>query len=220
MYLHVFKFNSNHDKSNGRFSSAAGGSGGEKVEHLAHLNELVKLLHTKGGFSYNPVKDTIPKEGLILSIHPEHSVVKDLATFKAKDIADYFHAKRAMFKDPKNHIGGWVSEGKVFLDVSTIVKDAATAERLCKKHDQIAYFDLGTGKEIIVNKNATSGGIVNTKNSLTVKKSSKPAVSLLSGNEVTVDTILRMYETMTGKKATDVDRAEVEASFAANKTKD
>ena len=46
------------------------------------------------------------------------------------------------------HVGAWVNQGKVYLDVSVIVDDEAEAIRLGKLWGQKAIYNLAKGEEI------------------------------------------------------------------------
>ena len=48
------------------------------------------------------------------------------------------------------YIGGWLSDGVFYLDLSDIVADAATAENLARGRTQQAYFDFSTGESVLV----------------------------------------------------------------------
>lgn len=49
----------------------------------------------------------------------------------------------------------------------------------------------------------------------TIKKSEKPSLTLIPGQNITADSICKMFTAITGKEPTEQDRAEVEAMFDA-----
>jgi hypothetical protein len=51
-------------------------------------------------------------------------------------------------KDPNAYLGAWVSDGKLFLDVTTILEDREQAARVGRQAAQYAMFDLDTFTEI------------------------------------------------------------------------
>jgi hypothetical protein len=67
-------------------------------------------------------------------------------------LASYAAKNWDLLKETSNYMGGWHNpdDGKVYLDVSTVVETAAEAERLCREANQIAYFDLVKGQSIKV----------------------------------------------------------------------
>lgn len=120
---------------------------------------LDRVSKPDGGFTYQPVKRMEQKTGLALSPYPDRSRAVKATDFKLKDLVKYAKDNKAMFKDPKNHVGLWhdPASGMIFMDVSVVVQDRKMAVALCKKHDQIAYFDFSAGKSVTVNRNAKSG---------------------------------------------------------------
>lgn len=47
-------------------------------------------------------------------------------------------------------VGSWLNEstGDIFIDICTVVEDAATAEVLAHERGEIAYYDIGTGETV------------------------------------------------------------------------
>jgi len=123
---------------------------------------MSRLSEPDGGFTYQPVSGDEPKEGFAVSPYPKRSFAKDMKDLTHKDLARFAKANRDLLKRPDHYIGAWhdPESGKVFLGVSIVSKDAARARHLALSHDQIAYFDLSTGKSVTVNRHATSGGKV------------------------------------------------------------
>jgi hypothetical protein len=141
------------------------GSGPASASRMQGL--FARVQRPDGGFTYNPAVGTEPVEGYALSIHPERSVAIDASKIKITDLADYVAKNGDILAEEGNHFGAWhdPASGKVFLDVSTVTKDAKAAEDLARRHDQIAYFDLKSGQSVTVNPVATSGGAYGQKGS-------------------------------------------------------
>jgi adenylylsulfate kinase-like enzyme len=114
-----------------------------------------------GGFTYQPVSDSEPSSGFALSIYPSRSFAKDVKELSFDDLVSYAIRNRDLFEKSDHFLGAWhdPETGKVFLDISVVTNDVDKAEQLARQHDQIAYFDLGTGKSVTVNREATSGGV-------------------------------------------------------------
>lgn len=123
---------------------------------------MSRLTEPDGGFTYQPLTGDEPKEGFAVSPYPDRSFAKGWEDFTSDDLARYAKRNKDLFKKSGHYMGAWhdPESGKVFLDVSIVSKDARVANRLALAHDQIAYFDLKTGKSITVNKHATSGGVI------------------------------------------------------------
>lgn len=124
---------------------------------------LRNRLIEKHGFTYQPLSDTEPDRGFVVSIFPQDSLVLEGQSATPKIIKDYIvdHARR--FTNTKIKVGGWYStdDDKTFLDVNVVLKDKAKAIRLGKKHDQISIFDLLTGETIFI---GGTGGVRESDN--------------------------------------------------------
>lgn len=115
---------------------------------------LHKLMFSEGGFTYQPVTGESPTTGFALSISPQYEKAIPADKFNKKVIDEYHQEHKEVFKDPQNFLGGWHDKeaGKVYLDISCVVKDNKEAEKLCHKYKQEGYFDLGKGETVIVKK--------------------------------------------------------------------
>ncbi len=148
--------------SDWRAQSSKGGSVDGKSNE-DHLRDMFKRVAAPdGGFTYQPVTGMEPKQGYALSIYPERSVAKPFNQLKFSDLVQYAKHNKDVFSKPDHYIGAWhdPQTDQVFLDVSVVTPDPQQAEQLARQKDQIAYFDLGQGKSVTVNPNATSGGAV------------------------------------------------------------
>ena len=138
--------------------SGPGGSGSSPARFESLLAQLRK---PGGGFTYNPTTDDEPKEGLALSIYEGRSEAFPINDIVYTDFKAYIKKNADVLRsDPTVHLGGWVTDGKVCLDLVVVLpqENHEEAVRLCRAHDQKAYYDLKNKKEIVVDSNATSGG--------------------------------------------------------------
>lgn len=119
---------------------------------------LLEAVRAKGGFTYGVVSHRSPRDGFVLSLHPERSESHDVATLTPVKLREYMKRNRDLLKQKGNFFGAWKDGDKVYLDVSTVTKDRNEATRLALAHDQIAFYDLGKGESVDVNRAATSGG--------------------------------------------------------------
>jgi hypothetical protein len=134
---------------------------GSKMGRKALDDMFARVSKPDGGFTYNPHTDSVPKEGMIVSPFPERSKGFD-ADPSPRDVTDYIFANEDMWADEHNHVGAWhdPETGRRFLDVSIVVDTDVEAKDIARKKDQKSYFDLATGKSVLVNPDATSGGAV------------------------------------------------------------
>lgn len=117
-----------------------------------------------GGGTWNPRTGESPAIGFCWSPYPERSRVLDGPPDSAQalqDIADRFMEENRDIYDHDGNafIGLWndPATGKVYLDVSVVGRDAEAARDACRRHDQIAFYDLQVGASVTVDPNATSG---------------------------------------------------------------
>jgi len=161
----------------GRFTVVPG-AGGRKVGHLMSrpakgegakrpvptegVRELFKKFLESGGFTFQPIGDHTPKDGFAVSPFPDRSAAFKLADFRPSDLMSYYAKNRDVFRNPGHFLGAWHDKesGMVFLDISVVKKTRGEAARTALAKDQIAYYALAAGKQVTVNRNATSGGVV------------------------------------------------------------
>jgi hypothetical protein len=129
-------------------------------EHRHHLDDLFAKIGKAGGFTYEPVSHRQPKEGFVVSPYPQFSQGIDLKILKCADLVKYVKKNKKVLEQKGHFLGAWTDKesGKVFLDVVIVAPDEAKADEIAKTKDQIAYWDLKNKKEVVVNRNATSGG--------------------------------------------------------------
>lgn len=202
----------------GQFAPAGGGgtsgNGGDgryvEEDDKNPMHEMfARIAKPDGGFTYQPVTHTEPKEGFALSIYPDRSFSIEADKLSEKHLVDYATKNADLFTSNADHyMGGWhdPATNVIYLDVSVVSRDRAVAERLARSHDQIAYFDLKAGKSIDVDRSATSGGKAPV--SKAEDNAAKPTLHLLSGSKVLdVEALAAMYRRLTGKEMSEEGRA-------------
>ena len=126
----------------------------------AHESTLVDRLKTPdGGFTYNATDNSEPSRGFAVSPYPDRSKVFAAASLSEDDLTGYIVKNWDLLQQPGHHLGAWhdPKTGKIFLDISVVKNSAKAAKALALKRDQIAYFDLGKGVSVDVNRQAKSG---------------------------------------------------------------
>lgn len=111
---------------------------------------LAAIEQADGGFTYHAVTGEQPTTGFALSIHRDREQVMPSDEANVVALANYARKNWDLLSQPNNFLGGWHSpdDGRVYLDVSTVVKTAAEAETMARKAHQLAYFDLVKGQSI------------------------------------------------------------------------
>lgn len=74
-------------------------------------------------------------------------------------LSSYAKKNIDLMDKPDHYVGLWndPATGIVYLDISVNTMSAEEAQKDCKGHDQIAFFDLQDYNSVTVNPNATSG---------------------------------------------------------------
>lgn len=144
--------------SDWRAQAEKGGAG--KINPEGMQSMLSRVAEKDGGFTYQPLSDREPKGGYAVSIYPDRSFAKDVNALQFADLKRYVRANKDLLSQPDHFIGAWhdPETDKVYLDISIVSDDEKKAADLASRHDQIAYFDLGKGASVTVNRSATSGG--------------------------------------------------------------
>jgi hypothetical protein len=119
------------------------------AEHLrnedadpAHTSMMAQAVRDKGGFTYSVVTDTSPTSGYAVSPYKDREAVIPLENLDARRLVNYIKSNRDLLEKEDHNLGGWVDDGKVYLDISIVAKTPEDAEAICKEHNQLAYFDL------------------------------------------------------------------------------
>jgi hypothetical protein len=124
-----------------------------------NMQPLLDRLKARGGFTYSVRFKNQPTEGYSASPYPERSFAVSVDRFTKGDLVKFVLRNRDLLKKGDHYLGAWLEEGKAYLDISVLSKDATSAEKLCREKDQIGYYNLAKGEYVLVNPNATSGGV-------------------------------------------------------------
>lgn len=137
----------------GRWVDEGGSYGGVKTSRGEITQEESLALFDRirsGGFTYQPVDDTMPARGYAVATFRKAEKVFDVDKLTPGDVYNFLVEHATHFDNPKVHAGGWVSDGKVYLDLSTIADSEQEGLSLGVKHDQLGIFDLEHGVTIEV----------------------------------------------------------------------
>jgi hypothetical protein len=123
------------------------GSGSKPDVHRGVIAIAMKAVrHEGGGFSVS-LRGDVPSTGLVVGGAGTRYVTDPPISAQAVD--KYIHTNLGELSKASHYLGGWVSDGKIHLDVSTIrvgqtVRDALDEART---RDEIAIYSLDEGKE-------------------------------------------------------------------------
>lgn len=151
-FIRIEEYNKYHD-AKGRFAPG-GPSGGGKLDTKTLAGQANAGLD-EGGFSLD-VSGNSPSTGIMVSFDAKdgHGVVIDATMDRpAREAAlrDWVSKQRKFVgNDPENYFGGWIDNGKAYLDVSHRFpkEQRDKAIEAGKSQNQIAVFDLDTFTEI------------------------------------------------------------------------
>ncbi|MEV8630310.1 hypothetical protein AB0395_01510 [Streptosporangium sp. NPDC051023] len=123
-----------------------------KPEPIA-LGDVLRAPGARQGFSWSPTSGTRPTDGYMVATtghtaqFPEH--ILDDPDAAAAAIDDYLMSHRGVFENaPDMHLGGWVEDGKLWLEPSRNIAGREEAVALARSTDQIAIYDVRTGDYI------------------------------------------------------------------------
>lgn len=113
------------------------------------VSEAVRVMEKeREGFSVSPRTGEAPQHGFMVALdghtHRYPAEILDDPARLHKAIDDMLMSERDSFQGKDMYLGGWVEDGKLWLDPSQNVPDRATAEQLGKERDQVGIFDLDT----------------------------------------------------------------------------
>lgn len=128
--------------------------GGSSVPagHIVPSGILDAIRKADGGFTYHAVTGNQPTSGYALSVHPEREQIVDAADANVVALASYTSKNWDLLSASNNYLGGWhnPADGKVYLDISTVVDTPEEADSLGRAANQYAYFDLARGKSVAI----------------------------------------------------------------------
>lgn len=122
---------------------------GDLVADVARLHSLLALVdQPDGGFTVDPRTGDGVYGGYAVAIHPDCCAV--LAELTLGDVLEFLLRHADTLALPGRVLGGWrdPADGRIYLDVSTLVEDREQALALARCHDQLAVFDFSTGESI------------------------------------------------------------------------
>jgi hypothetical protein len=116
---------------------------------LDALRRLVdRVAVPDGGFTVDPRTGADVTGGYAVSLHPEAGRV--LAKVTPGALLEFVMTRSDLLTVPGNVFGAWrdPADGRVYLDVSTLVDDLDQALELARQHDQLAVYDFAAGRSV------------------------------------------------------------------------
>lgn len=135
---------------------------------------LARQTEKTGGFSYNTVTKDEPKTGFAVSSYPEFETKVPLDANLPEAIKSFQAAHADILSQPGHHMGAWVDQGIVYLDVSILEKTPEAAAATARKFNQQAYYDLGKGESVSVAGVGDAGADTGVRDALTGEALDQP----------------------------------------------
>lgn len=117
----------------------------------ATLGDMLRHTPSRGGMSWQPHTGRAPRRGYMVAMTghtkqlPE-SILED-PDEAAAAVVDYLDANEEVFRgSPNVYLGGWIEDGKFWLEPSENIADREEAMRVGRERDQIAIYDVATGE--------------------------------------------------------------------------
>jgi hypothetical protein len=112
-----------------------------------NLDDIRVRALENGGFTYNPLYGATPQHGYAVSLHG-HGKIIDPGTFTDDKLLKYLQENGEQMKDPARYIGGWIDDGRLYLDVSIVLQDEKEARKTGRVNGQTSIFDMGTNETV------------------------------------------------------------------------
>ena len=116
---------------------------------MKNLHDFVDSIIQNGGATFNLSTGTSPTTGYAVSLKGGSQVPIDDTRQSIEHALYNFCAVHGLeLSIPENHIGGWVDDGWLYLDVSIILPNLVDAILMGKIHEQKAIFNINDGHTI------------------------------------------------------------------------
>ena len=122
------------------------------------IAELLQRI-TDGGFTYRVADGLFPATGLSVSVAGVSGVKFHIDDLTQDQLIDFVTAHAQELSAPQTHFGAWYNkrdeatgtgDDHVYLDIAKVVTDAQDAQDIGFAEDQIAYFNLETFEEVVI----------------------------------------------------------------------
>lgn len=106
------------------------------------LSKQAERITKKNGGVTITLDGDAPQNGYVFSKRKDTEAVKPLEEWVAEDVDSYVDKYFDLLSEDNAHLGIWVDDGNVYMDVSTVLPDKTQALIEARNADQIGIFDL------------------------------------------------------------------------------
>ena len=108
--------------------------------------QVYDAIKANGGITIDVWTAGQPGTGIVVAPFKETETKIPLNEFKPDDVNSFMEKFRPLLEVSGMHLGGWISDDTVYLDVSVVTEDEVTATLLAQDGNQLATFNIGTGE--------------------------------------------------------------------------
>jgi hypothetical protein len=118
--------------------------------HASPMTQAPQLVDMakKGGFTLHDHVGDAPTNGYMVSQRKDTEQTWPIESLKPEHIANYANQHARQLASPDNYLGGWLDNGKFYLDVSTHRPSIDRAASDGVRANQLAIYDLNKGQAI------------------------------------------------------------------------
>lgn len=131
--------------------------GAKKQRGMDTARHIVRATIEHGGCTYN----THPRRGgnpapvthgvaCANPEHAQHEKIVPLEEFNLAAVQLYLWEHVQILREDGVHLGTWVNDGKVYLDLTTVYRTQEEALQAARETNQLAVFNIFTKEEITV----------------------------------------------------------------------
>lgn len=115
------------------------------------ISSIAEIHNREGGSTISLITGQPITEGYAVAIEKATEEIIPFEQITDEQLKAYKEKhKDILAEDPKRTIGTWVSDGKTYLDISTVVPTQAEAEKIARATNQKAIYDLGAKQDIVI----------------------------------------------------------------------
>lgn len=108
--------------------------------------QVYEAIKANGGITIDVWTAGQPGTGIVVAPFKETETKIPLNEFKPDDVRVFLRKFRPLLEVSGMHLGGWISDDTVYLDVSIVTDDEVTATALAEDGNQLAVYNIGTGE--------------------------------------------------------------------------
>lgn len=102
----------------------------------------------QGGFTLHDHVGDGPTEGYMVSLYKDSEFSKPMTELTPEHVRNFVAQNSEALGKPHHYLGGWLQDGKFYLDVSVHIPDINRATAQAVRNQQLGIYDLNRGRTI------------------------------------------------------------------------